>query len=61
MTLEKETNMITTKTSRTLTVRSGIKAGGMALTNHTRALAVRTGVKAGGFALNHNRTLMIAV
>ncbi|HVX97266.1 MAG TPA: hypothetical protein VHK47_20285 [Polyangia bacterium] len=43
--------------SRSLSVRSAVKAGGLT-NNHSRSLSVRSAVKAGGLSTaNHNRSL----
>lgn len=45
----------TTKTTKALSIKTNIKAGGLSSSNHNR-LAVRSNVKAGGLASsNHNR------
>jgi hypothetical protein len=43
---------------KNVSVKSGIKAGGLGTMNHSRGLAVRSAVKAGGLSTtNHSRGL----
>ena len=42
------------KTIAALSVRTGVKAGGMTMNHSTRAMKVRAGMKAGGTAMNHS-------
>src|SRR5258708_18082077 len=58
----RRTKMTTsTKTTKTgLTIKTSIKAGGLATANHNRGLSVRSAVKAGSIAaINHNRGLSV--
>jgi hypothetical protein len=48
--------MKTTTKTTALSIKTSIKAGGLAIMNHNR-LAVRSSIKAGGLAImNHSRT-----
>src|SRR6202142_2692659 len=59
-TMNAEINVSSLRSHRNLTVKTGVKAGGLAPVHHTRALTVKTGVKAGGLAtVNHGRVLTV--